>query len=106
MDKALKAMVEGMEMLDSELRIKLLEEIGRLHGISLTLFALLESQEHTGHADDCPVKYPKFVVDGYMEAFSKDVYSSIQLTCEVNGIEYTADPNKKVRDEILNSCDS
>ena len=98
-DRAMEAMIAGMESLNSEGRLKLLENIGELHGMSLTLFALLEAKEHEDH--DCKLSYPKTTIDGYLEVFLKDVYGSIELTCDANSIVYAPDPNKKVRDEIL-----
>ena len=105
LDGALEAMIEGMEILPSDKRLLLLEEIGRLHGMGLTLLALLTSQDHKDH-EDCNLKYPKEVIDGYLDAWNKDVYHSIQLTCEANGIDYVPDPNKELRDEILAEVDS
>jgi len=103
LDSAVEAMVEGMELMPPELRIKLLEEIGRLHGMSLTLFALLESQEHKEH--ECRLSFPKQLVDDYLEAWHKDVYSSMEMSCAANGLAYAPDPNKELRDEILAESD-
>ena len=104
MHDSTEAMIKGMEMLDSDDRVKLLEDIGRLHGVSLTLFTLLEATDHADHK--CELSFPKAIIDGYMEAFHKDVYSSVEMTCIANGIDYAPDPNKEVRDEILNSSTS
>ena len=107
LDKAFEQVVAGMEQMDSEDRITLLESIGRLHGMSLTLFTLLEAVDHKDHeAHECGLKYPKDIVEGYFSAFRKDVDASIEMTCVANGFEYAPDPNKEVRDEILAESDS
>lgn len=103
LDTAFTDLVGSMNELDSKERIELLEAVGRLHGMSLTLFALLETVDHKDH--DCKLKYPKTIVEGYLDAFGKDVASSMEMTSIANGLEYAPDPNKKVRDEILKEAD-
>ena len=99
LSESMESVVEGMEQLDSNGRVRLMEEIGKLHGMTLTLFTLLHSQAHKDH--DCELRFPKDIVDGYLEAWHKDVYTSIEITCAANGIDFEPDPNKEVRDEIL-----
>ena len=94
LEKAFDSVVEGMAQLDTNRRVRLLEEIGRLHGMTITLFAILEGEGEGS-------KYPKEIVDGYMSAFNKDLQRSIAMTCAANGLELAPDPNKEVRDEIL-----
>ena len=105
LDKAFEQVVAGMEQMDTDDRITLLEGVGKLHGMTLTLFTLLEAVDHKDHEDhECGLKYPKDIIDGYIDSFTKDVESSMEMTCAVNDIAYATDPNKEVRDEILSEA--
>jgi hypothetical protein len=93
--EALEVLIDGMTELDTKRRVMLLEKIGRLHGMAVTMFSIMETYDGCHNS-------PKDIVSGYLEAFGKDVTTSVELTCDANGMEYDRDPNKTVREEILN----
>ena len=90
---------------DSATRIALLQIVSELHLASLVTFLAVESAEHQKHSD-CDLKYPSKGADAYLKEFRKDLESSLQTTCILNGLEYCPDPNKELRDEILNEIDT
>lgn len=100
MKEALAGLLAGMEVLDEEGRLALLEEVGKLHGIGIAAFTMILASEHRGH--DCDLTHPKDIVKDYLEAFRKDLYTSLEATCEINGIPFARDPNAKLREEIEN----
>jgi hypothetical protein len=106
-DKLLDEIVGDMVDADAKTRIKILESMSELHLVSfVTWLGTNIMVDHVDHADDCPYKNPKELVDKYVECFAKDLEASVEATCLANGVQYVPDPNKEVRDEILAQGDS
>lgn len=102
-DKIAQFLTEKMANADSEERINLLHLADNLHVMLFVAWATMEAFDHKDHkGDTCAFNSMKKVAEGYVEQFGMSITKSVQATCEANGLPYALDPNKKVREEILN----
>ena len=81
-------------MIDLDNQVHYIKAVTSLYIKCVTVVCSLQKPE--------PDMSVKEFTEGFTEAVRKDIISSVAMTCKVNGWEFHPDPNKDLRDEILN----
>lgn len=103
MDKNKKAIEEDFnELREVLLRAMIMDDSS--HGFYLQLasrvFVSTATVACSLHIPDEGMSVKEFT-EGFMGAITKDVLSSVAMSCKANGWEFHPDPNKELRDELI-----